>query len=154
MILGSVRAAVLAHPVNSTLPDRLWTAFVDERLGRSILELVDLHVGQVVVESPSVGGGHHDLAVDARRLAASVDLGHPPQAHQRIGTRPKLTEPPFLEFPRMAESESTACPRPAKVAVCAASICQDSSTGPQRYAIPNRSPANSSGPEPASRATY
>ena len=30
-------------------------------------------------------GAHHDLAVDARRLAASVELGHPPHAHQRVG---------------------------------------------------------------------
>jgi hypothetical protein len=33
--------------------------------------------------------GHHDAAVDARRLATSVELGHPPHAHQRIGARPE-----------------------------------------------------------------
>ena len=31
------------------------------------------------------GGAHHDLAVDARRLATSVELGHPPHAHERVG---------------------------------------------------------------------
>ena len=31
------------------------------------------------------GGAYHDLAVNARRLATSVELGHPPHAHERVG---------------------------------------------------------------------
>jgi len=32
---------------------------------------------------------HHHAAVDARSFAASVELGHPPHAQQRVGARPK-----------------------------------------------------------------
>ena len=34
-------------------------------------------------------GQQHDPAVDARRLAASVDLRHPPHAQQRVGAGPE-----------------------------------------------------------------
>src|SRR6266568_7830434 len=35
------------------------------------------------------GGTYHDLAVNACRLATSVELGHPPHAHERVGAGPK-----------------------------------------------------------------
>ena len=52
--------------------------------------------------------GHHHRPVDARRLAASIELGHPPHAHQRVGAGPEhqllQVADPF-EVPRLRRRE-------------------------------------------------
>ncbi len=50
-------------------------------LGRDGVSVTAYPVGQRGLS----GGAYHDLAVNACRLATSVEFGHPPHAHERVG---------------------------------------------------------------------
>lgn len=55
-------------------------------------------------------GKQHDLPVDARRVAASVDLRHPPHADQRVGARAEhqlLQIADLFQVPRLRCREDT-----------------------------------------------
>ena len=82
-------------------------------------------------------GQHHDLAVDPGRLAASVDLRHPPHAHQRVaaGAEHQLLQiPDLLQVPCLRRREDP-LPQPPYVvldrsASRSASQSTSSSSGP------------------------
>ena len=69
------------------------------RLGCALHPFGQLHLGL---------GREHHLTVDARRLAASIALRHPPHAHQRVGARAEhqlLQVADLLEVPRLRRRE-------------------------------------------------
>src|SRR5262249_54420789 len=60
---------------------RLRNVHTLDGLGRDSVSAAAHPVGQCGFS----GRAYHDLAVNACRLATSVELGHPPHAHERVG---------------------------------------------------------------------
>ena len=86
------------------LPAGLGDIHPPDRPGRPRLGLVLHPAGQV---SPGLRGQHH-LPVNACRPAASIELGHPPHADQRVRPRPEhqlLQTADLLKVPRLRRRE-------------------------------------------------